>query len=358
MEKFTSLSPRGQLGRVKRLARRALARSGLSPDSRISLLNHSENTTYRIDDPALSSPRVMRVHRAGYHTKHGIMSELAWMKALNDEAGVHTPQAVPGLDGELVQYVDGPGMDTPRHVVLFQWVAGRRPDETKLIKPVERLGEISARMHIHILGWKKPEWFERITWDADTMIGKNVNWGHWEDAPGLDAERHELLNALADALRARLAAFGKDPARYDYVHADLRIANLRVHKGDPYVLDFDDSGWSWFMYDAGTVTTFIEERPEVPDIIASWVKGYRKVRALPDREIEEIPTFMMLRQMILMGWMASHADTALAAELGPEASAATCRCARTFLDDPTIFLERERWRNRRHRPEVLRSIRG
>jgi Ser/Thr protein kinase RdoA (MazF antagonist) len=335
MGEFASLSPRGQLRRVNRLARRALARYGLASDSRITLLNHSENTTYRIDDPALSLPRVMRVHRAGYHTKYGIMSELAWMKALNDEAGVHTPQAVPGLDGALVQYAEGPGLDAPRHVVLFQWVAGRRPDETKLIKPVERLGEISARMHGHILGWTKPEWFERITWDADKMIGKNVNWGHWEDAPGLDAEHLELLNALADALRARLAAFGKDPAHYDYVHADFRIANLRFHKGYPYVLDF-----------------------EVPDIIASWVKGYRKVRTLSDREIEEIPTFMMLRQMILMGWMASHAETALAAELGPEASAATCRSARTFLDDPTVFLDRERWRNRPHRPEALRSIRG
>ena len=34
------------------------------------------------------------MHRPGYHTVNGIRSELAWMRALQADGGVHTPQAI------------------------------------------------------------------------------------------------------------------------------------------------------------------------------------------------------------------------------------------------------------------------
>lgn len=355
---FAELGIRGRLQRLKGVAQNAFARYGLSPQSKIVLLNHSENTTYRIDDPKTGKRRVMRVHRTGYHTKAGIRSELLWMKALNDEAGLHTPQAIPGRDGDLIQLVDAPGMDEPRHVVLFEWVEGRTPDQTRLVKPFERLGEISARMHEHVSHWKRPAWFERLVWDEDTTIGKNVNWGHWEDGSAMTKDRLALLRALADALNERLKAFGKGPGRFDLIHADIRLANLLIYKGDPRVIDFDDSGFGWFLYDFGTATSFIEERPEIPDLIASWVKGYRRVRELTQADEAEIPTFVMLRRLMILGWIASHADTDLAKELGPEYTAGTCRLARTFLDAPQTFFSREKWLKRRHRPSEVRIIRN
>jgi len=355
---FAKLGLRGQLMRLKAVARNALPLYGLSRDSTLTLLNHSENTTYRVDDPATGRRSVMRVHRTKYHTTNGIKSELLWMKALNDEAGVHTPQAIPARDGEILKIVDAPGMDEPRHVVLFEWVEGRVPDQTKLLKPFERLGEISAKMHRHVVGWVRPAWFERLVWDEDTTIGVNVNWGHWEDGPGLNPERRARLSELADALRARLAAFGKAPERYNLVHADLRLANLLIYQGDPRVLDFDDSGFSWFLYDFGTATSFVEERPEMPELIASWLKGYRRVRALSAAEEAEIPTFVMLRRLMAIGWVASHPGTDLALELGEDFTLGTCRLAKTYLDDPDIFRAPEKWRTRRHPPEALRIIRN
>jgi Ser/Thr protein kinase RdoA (MazF antagonist) len=358
MKPFAELGVRGKLRRLRGVAANALGRYGLDPRSKIALLNHSENTTYRLDDPRTGKRRVLRVHRTGYHTEAGIRSELLWMKVLNDEAGVHTPQAIPGTDGELIQRVDAAGMDEPRHVVLFEWVEGRVPDQTRLVGPFERLGELSARMHRHVLGWKRPAWFERLVWDADTTIGRNVNWGHWEDGPAMTKARLALLRELADALGERLKAFGKKPDRYNLVHADMRLANLLIYEGDPRVLDFDDSGFSWFLYDFGTATSFIEERPEVPDLVASWLKGYRKVRELSAADEAEIPTFVMLRRLMILGWIASHSGTDLARELGPEYTAGTCRLARTFLEAPETFLSREKWAKRKHQPEAVRIIRN
>ena len=72
------------------------------------------------------------------------------------------------------------------------------------------------------------------------------------------------------------AAFGTGPERYGLVHADTRLANLLVHDGAVSVIDFDDSGFSWFLYDAGTSVSFFEHEPQVPALIDSWLSGYRR----------------------------------------------------------------------------------
>ena len=95
MESFDDLSPERQLERIGVLAQDALGAYDLPEDARVSLINYSENMTYRVDAPASGGCWALRVHREDYHTRNGIGCELAWMKALRQEAGVPTPIAGP-----------------------------------------------------------------------------------------------------------------------------------------------------------------------------------------------------------------------------------------------------------------------
>ena len=82
------------------------------------------------------------------------------------------------------------------------------------------------------------------------------------------------------------------------------------------MIDFDDCGFSWYMYDAATALSFYEHLPQVPGLIECWLEGYRTVAAVSRAEEEEIPTFVMLRRLLLVAWVGSHAETALARSLG------------------------------------------
>ena len=98
----------------------------------------------------------------------------------------------------------------------------------------------------------------------------------------------------------------------------MRLANLLIDDGTTRLIDFDDCGFGWFLYDFAAGISFIEDSPEIPALRAAWVEGYRKVREMPDAEEREIDSFIMLRRMALLAWIGSHIDVPEAQALAPD----------------------------------------
>ena len=229
-----------------------------------------------------------------------------------------TPVPVAGKDGERIQSVGHPRVPRPRHVVLWQWETGAEPGiGEELAQPFEVLGEVTARMHVHARQWRRPSWFSRHSWDFQTSLGdRNPHWGRWRDGMGVDAARATLFGRTVDLIGARLAAFGKGADRFGLIHCDLRLANLLIDGKTVKVIDFDDCGFGWYMYDAATPISFYEHEPQAGDLIEAWKTGYRRVLDLPRADEDEIPTFVMLRRLLLVAWIGSHAETDLAKSMG------------------------------------------
>jgi Ser/Thr protein kinase RdoA (MazF antagonist) len=319
--------------RLEPVARRALRECGVSADAGLTLLNVSENATYAVDDPASGERTVLRIHRHGYHDAAEIESELAWLEALREQAGVRTPRVLRTADGRRLLALDEEGAPDPRYVVHFEWLPGSEPTPTdeRLPASFELLGAITARMHDHVATWQQPPGFTRFAWDYDGSFGSVARWGRWQDGVAVgDAER-EVLGRLDDTLRERLARFGSGPSRYGLVHADLRLANLLVDGAETYVIDFDDSGWSWFLYDFGAAVSFFEHDPRIPELTDAWVRGYRSVRSLAAEDEAEIATFVLMRRLLLVAWIGSHSGTDLARSMGAEYTAGSCELAEAYL---------------------------
>ena len=317
------------LTRVARCAEGALGGYDCHPEAAVSLLNVSENATFLVADPD-QGPSVLRVHRLGYHPEQEIASELAWMDALRAEAGVRTPRVLPDADGSLVVTATDPVTGDRRHCVRFEYLPGSEPAQDA-VGHFADLGEITARMHRHARQWPRPPGFTRFHWDYDAAFGTVARWGRWQDGIGVGPAEREILGRLDAALRRRLAAFGTGPERYGLIHADTRLANLLVDGGAVSVIDFDDCGFSWYLYDLGTSVSFFEHEPQVPELVDSWLSGYRRVLPLPAADEAEIWTFILYRRLLLVAWIGSHQAVDIAAELGSGYTAGSCELAETYL---------------------------
>ncbi len=324
----------GVMDRVRGCAVDALAAYGGHRGAAVELLNVSENATFLVSDPE-AGRSVLRVHRLGYHTEREIASELAWMDALRAEAGVRTPRVLPATDGRRVVTVAERDGAAARHCVRFEFLPGTEPTTELTSTHFAELGEITARMHRHARGWPRTAWFTRFHWDYAAAFGEQARWGRWQDGIGVGPSERQVLTRLDHLLRARLAAFGTGPARYGLVHADTRLANLLVHDGSVAVIDFDDSGFSWYLYDLGTAVSFFEHSPEVPALVDSWLDGYRRVGQLSAEDQAEIWTFIMFRRLLLVAWIGSHRGVDIAAELGAGYTQGSCDLAESYLSSHT-----------------------
>lgn len=317
MTDFDHLPHEEQLQALLELAKAATKNYALPDHLAVSMINLSENATYRIDAPD-GERWALRIHRDGYHSKTAIASELAWLMDLRNTGVVVTPRPVKGRDGEIIQLVSHPTMQRPRHIVLSDWETGMEPGIGEdLSKPFEVLGEVTARMHLHARQWQRPSWFQRHTWDFETSLGEaKPHWGRWRDSMGIDAAKVKLFGRTVELIGKRLKAYGQNSERFGLIHCDLRLANLLIDAGQVKVIDFDDCGFGWYMYDAATPVSFYEHEPQVPGLIESWKTGYARVIKLPKADEAEIPTFVMLRRLLLVAWIGSHSETDLAKSMG------------------------------------------
>ncbi len=200
------------------------------------------------------------------------------MDALRAEAGIRTPRVVPARRRRARRHHRRTRSGGPeRHCVMFEFLARRRAPRAgrrelcrarrahredaparSAVGPPERLPPVPLALRGR-LRWPRPA--------GDAGSG----------ASGSGAEEQAVLGRLDETLRRRLEAFGRGPERYGLVHADTRLANLLVEDGSVSVIDFDDCGFSWYLYDLGTTVSFFEHQPQVPELIDSWLNGYRRL---------------------------------------------------------------------------------
>ena len=333
--------------RLDLLAARAIRRFDLPDAATPTLINISENATYRLDDPATGKRWALRIHRDGYHSRTSIASELAWLAALKQAEAANVPLPLRGRDGEFIQSVAVDGL-APRNVVLFAWEPGAEPTANDAAG-FEQLGETAARMHAHVRTWRRPPWFERHTWNFDTSLGATPHWGRWRDGMGMTPDIEAVLAETVALIERRLAAFGSGPDVFGLVHGDMRLANLLMDDGTVKVIDFDDCGLSWFLYDCATTVSFFEDAPEVPELIRAWVRGYRRFGDLSPEEETEIATFVMLRRMLLVAWIGSHSETDLARSMGVAYTQGTVPLCERYLSrfgEPTRAAPQKSWLGR------------
>ena len=328
-------------------------------------LCYSENHTYRVTRQNGKPVATLRICRPGYRSLRELQAEIDWLSHLNNEVkleGIEIIRPIPALDSSTVQVVTLPDGGV-FHGVAFAYMDGVTPGEgdgEAMCRLFRRLGSLAAVLHEHTRGLgaaaaphEHDQEFEATTaaprelnqglrpgitlgeqmrglgtaaalrvsfippitrpvWDCDTTLGPNAPWGNWRVFVGFTPQEKELLERVETRIRCVMAAYGKPCERFGLIHADMRLANLLVEGDILKLLDFDDCAYSWHLFDLAASLSFIEARPDLPDLVAAWLEGYQAASTaypLVEADMAVIPSLIMMRRLQLTAWLATRHDS-------------------------------------------------
>jgi Ser/Thr protein kinase RdoA (MazF antagonist) len=262
-----------------------------------------ENQVFRVRHA--SGDFALRIKRPGYRQRAELASELSWMAAVAD-AGLRVPRPVSSKQNRHLEHVQGHWVD------VLTWMPGdslgerlSNCSEPQALSWFERLGEHMAQLHLASDAWGKPADFSRVAWDVQGLLGDTPLWGVFWAHPHLSATDQDLFKRFRAVAAGHLSAI-HDRLDYGLIHADLVKENVLIDpEGRMGLLDFDDGGWGYRVFDLATALLKFTDSPHFARRQAALLRGYQSARAI---DLTALPLFMALRAMTYVGWVVPRLD--------------------------------------------------
>lgn len=216
-----------------------------------------------------------------------IRAEVNYINYLSSK-GLVVAKPVPSIAGYFVESV--PTSQGIFHAVVFEGLEGMQFDIEELTPEIftrwgKALGELHQTSQEHQVAGR-PTWKDHLA-----MISEYL--------PATEQMAQSALNELQEQL-TRLSI---SESNYGLIHFDFELDNL-VWNGDKVgIVDFDDSACYWFVADiAFALRDLFDDSAEKVDLrnesFQSFLSGYRLVREIPQEDLELIPLFLRLHNLI------------------------------------------------------------
>ena len=312
MKPYADLTRLGRLRRLRKLAQLALREYDL-PGAELKFLHYQGNLIFRADLPELPAepvtgpflPDRFNLRILTMNDPEAIRAELLWLTAIRQGTGLPVPEPVPNRSGELLTEIMTPGVPQGRVVSLMRWVDGRHRGKNIPAQHVRAFGRLVAQLHKFAASWQPPPGFKRFHWDYDGLFGKHGELGGTpvaELVAAMPDQYRQPFVSVSTQIRQMMDAFGKQPDAYGMIHADLYPDNLLFKAGEPRIIDFEDCGFGYWMYDLGTALSPWAWRDQWPQMRAAFLDGYAEIRQLPEAQLQHLDLFIAAQFAVMVLW--------------------------------------------------------
>lgn len=304
MNTFCKLSRREQILRFRDIAKSALEAYGLKK-THFRILTQSGNVLFRVyesssdlhrvkDDPFVPGQYLLRIHDIRGQKTDAIRLDMAWLSAIRKDTGLPVSEPVRALDGNFVVRISTPRVPEKHNCTLLKWVKGRHI--IKNIRPhhFQVQGEIMARLHNHASQWQIPKGFNKRKFDYDGLFRDDAGAGipnseAWRLLPN---SHHKAFKAISQKTGQVMDDWGQGRDVYGLIHGDCGVdANVLFWKGQAHIIDFDDSGFGYYLYDLAIALEHCWEEQLYARYLDSLLRGYNKYRRIPKDQLGYMDLF-------------------------------------------------------------------
>lgn len=311
------VSDRQRIARMRRVAVRALDAYPLV-DRELRFVADEENATFRVDATAPDGRDrfLVRVHRPVRHGRNvdsaaAVDSELGWLTALRAETDLLVPAPLRTIDGKLTTVATSPDVLEPRVCSVLRWMDGRIHAAAPRPVHLFRLGNVMARLHDHAGQWRVPPGFVRIRWGWETFFGDTMVYGDisaadvWELLP---EDLRRRFARVASRMRRVIGHLGEGADNVGLIHADLHLGNVLFWRGEVKVIDFDDCGFGYWLYDIAVSLWELRHRNDYEHFRSALIDGYTRHRPLPPGCLAYLDDFIAAREVAFGLWYTGTAQ--------------------------------------------------
>lgn len=321
---YSALTRRGKVARLRRLARSIVPDYSLA-HPRLSFISHGFNTTFCLSaqgetphDPSeIYAPHqyLLRVHRHGFHgevshTRAVVQSEMQWLAALRQDARLAVPDPLATNEGVYTTIGQAEGVPDVRVCSVLRWLKGR--SFAKSPKPIHlyHVGALTAQLHNHAAEWTIPAGFVRPKWDWEALFGEKITFTTlpapevWAIVP---ASYRAVFEQAAAEMEQAMDRLGISAETWGLIHADLHLDNMLFANGEARPIDFDDSGFGFWLYDIAVALWELRLHNHWPAFRQAFLEGYARYRPLPYDQLHDLDAFIAGREATIA--LGTAADT-------------------------------------------------
>ena len=162
-----------------------------------------------------------------------------------------------------------------------------------------------ARLHNFSTQWNYPFKGKKRKFDWEGLFHNDVGSGM------TNAEAWNLLSALhkkafshvAERIREVMEQWGQGPEVFGLIHGDLGVdANLFFWHGEPRAIDFDDSGFGYWIFDLAVALDACRDDPAYPLYREALLNGYAECRQLHEAQVNQMELFLAALQVYWNLW--------------------------------------------------------
>lgn len=275
-----------------------LARFGLTEE--VKKLGDFENYVY--ETYKNGQPYIMRITHSSHRSREEVLSELDWMRYLNSE-GLSVPEVFPSGNELLVEVIQAEDKSQ-----FYGCLFAKAPGSAVSVRSEKfneelflKWGETTGRMHQATKSYSPSAGIKkRSSWDDDDLLSVEKYF---------PSEEGQLVEN-AKAIIAAVAALPQNTDNYGLIHTDIHSGNFFYDGNQIHVFDFDDASYHWFNSDIAIPLYYAilyrmpaseeAERNRFGQIfLDAFARGYQRANPLPEGWKEQVPLFLMLRDIVL-----------------------------------------------------------
>jgi Ser/Thr protein kinase RdoA (MazF antagonist) len=202
--------------------------------------------------------------------------------------------------------VSVPGVPDERRCVLFKWIPGRTLENYLSSENYFKFGQTLAKLHNHASTLKplpphiQPKKWDKVFYYPDEPVVYDApEYSHL-----FPPERIELLEEVIEQADRVFAGLFADKDGQILIHGDLHFWNVHFHRGELYVIDFEDVNLGYPVQDVAVTLSYGRQRDGYAEWKAAFKQGYGSVREWPVEGERTIQTLMAARSVMFINYVA------------------------------------------------------